>query len=107
MLILRTLCRWLPSLRWFFVGIGYVMLTLGGVVWFVCFPLTAYTLWVARQFPLPYFGIPFSLPFPLEFFLPPDMLPLLVPVCAAFTLYGLFVIYFNVRKLRRLRLGEI
>jgi hypothetical protein len=75
-------------------------------VWFVCFPLTAYTLDVSREFPLEYFGIPFSLPFPLEFFLPADMLPLLAPICGAFTLYGLFVIYFNVGNLRRLRRGE-
>ena len=107
MLILRSLCRWFPALRFLFVGIGYILLTIGGVVWFVCFPLTAYTLYVARQFPLTYFGIPFSPPFPLEFFLPPDMLPLLAPVCVGFTLFGLFTIYFNVRNLRRLRLGQI
>ncbi|HEV3272653.1 MAG TPA: hypothetical protein VGZ93_10780 [Candidatus Methylacidiphilales bacterium] len=106
MLVLGWLCRWFPSLRWFFIGIGYVMLIIGGVVWFVCFPMTAYTLYVARQFPLTYFGIPFSPPFPLDFFLPPDMLPLLVPVCLAFTLFGLFTIYFNVRNLRRLKLGQ-
>jgi hypothetical protein len=107
MLILRWLCRWFPALRLLFVGIGYLLLTIGGVVWCVCFPLTAYTLHVARQFPLPYFGISCSPPFPLDFFLPPDMQSLLVPVCGAFTLFGLFAIYFNVRNLRRLRLSQI
>ncbi len=87
------------------MGIGYVLLVFGGVVWFICFPLTAFTLRSSHEFPLTYFGIPFSLPFPLEFFLPPDMLMLLVPICLAFTLFGLFTIYFNVRNLRRLRLG--
>ena len=106
MLILRTLCRWLPRLRFLFIGIGYVMLLIGGLVWFICFPLAAYTLHYFHQFPFDYFGIPFSLPFPLEFFLPQDMQPLLAPICGGFALYGLFVIYFNVRNLRRLRRGE-
>ena len=33
------------------------MLILGAEVWFICFPLTAYTLYVAREFPLAYFGV--------------------------------------------------
>jgi len=107
MLILRALCRWFPGLRFLFVGIGYVMLLIGGVVWFICFPLTTYTLYVAEQFPLDYFGIPVYLGFPLDFFLPREMWRAVGGVCAAFTLYGMFVIYFNVRNLRRLRLGEI
>ena len=85
---------------------GYTMLVIGGVSWFICFPLTAYTLYATRQFPFDYFGIPFSLPFPLEFFLPKAIQPAVGGVCLAFTLYGLFVIYFDVRKLRRLRRGE-
>ncbi len=86
--------------------VGYILMLIGGVVWFVCFPLTAYTLYVARQFPLTYFGIPTPPDEALDFWLPPDMQPLLGPVCLGFTLLGLFTLYFNVRKLRRLRLGE-
>lgn len=104
--MLGLLCRWFPSLRSLWVGIGYVLMMIGGVVWFVCFPLTAYTLYVARQFPFDYFGDSFPLPFPLEFFLPKDLQPALVPVCLGFTLYGLFLFYFETRKLRKLRLGE-
>jgi hypothetical protein len=82
------------------------MLIIGGEVWFVCFPLSAYTLYVARELPFDYFGVPFPLPFPWEAFLPADMVPSLIPICLGFTLYGLFLIYFNVRRLRKLRLGE-
>ena len=103
--ILRTLCRWFPGLRWVFVGIGYIMLLIGGMIWFILFPLTVFTLKTAKVFPLTYFGIPFAVQ--TELFLPPDMLPLLGGICFAFTIYGLFPIYFNVRNLRRLRLGEI
>jgi hypothetical protein len=88
------------------VVIGYAMLLVGGVSWFICFPLTAYLLYSYREFPFTYFGVSFSLPVPLEEFVPRDMWPALAGVCVAFTLYGLFVIYFDVRKLRRLRLGE-
>ena len=105
MLILRTLCRWFPGLRFLFVGIGYVMLVIGGVVWFILFPLTVFTLKTAKVFPLTYFGIPFAVQ--TDMFLPPDMLPLLGGICVGFTLFGLFTIYFNVRSLRRLRLGQI
>jgi hypothetical protein len=65
-----------------------------------------YTLHFYREFPFTYFGVPFSLPFPLEFFLPRDLWPALTGVCFAFTLYGLVVIYIDVRKLRQLRRGE-
>ena len=85
---------------------GYIGLLIGGVVWFVCFPLTAYTLYVADEFPLDYFGMPLYIGFPLDFWLPKDLWKAVAGICAAFTLYGLFVIYFNVRKLRRLRRGE-
>ena len=104
--MIGVLCRWFPGLRLLWVGIGYVLLVAGGVVWFICFPLTARTLHEARQFPFEYFEVPFSLPFPLEFYLPADMLPRLEPVCEAFALYGLVLIYFNTRKLRRLRRAE-
>jgi hypothetical protein len=106
MLILRWLSRCFPSLRWFFAGIGYVLLLIGGVFWFICFPLTAYTLFVAREFPLTYFDIPFYPGFPVDFFLPPEMEPLLAPICLGFTLLGLFTLYFNVRNLRKLRRGK-
>jgi hypothetical protein len=86
--------------------IGYILLLLGGVVWFICFPLAAYTLYNTGEFPLDYFGIHVYIGFPLDFFLPRDMWKAVGWICDAFTLYGLFVIYFNVRKLRRLRLGE-
>jgi hypothetical protein len=86
--------------------VGYILMLIGGLCWFICFPLTAYTLYVAQQFPLPYFGIHVPMTPALDFFLPPDMQPLLGPVCLAFTLFGMFSIYFNVRKLRRLRRGE-
>lgn len=82
------------------------MLFIGVFVWFICFPLTTYTLYVAGEFPLDYFGISVYLGFPLEFFLPRDMWRAVGGICGAFTLYGLFVIYFNVRKLRRMRRGE-
>ena len=88
------------------VTIGYIGLLIGGVVWFICFPLTVYTLRVAQQFPLDYFGISVYLGFPLDFFLPRDMWPAVGGICIGFTLYGLLLIYFNVRKLRRLRRGE-
>ena len=88
------------------VTVGYIGLVIGGVVWFICFPLTVYTLHFYKEFPFEYFGVEFQLPFPLEAFLPKDLWPALAGVCGAFTLYGLFVIYFNVRKLRRLRRGE-
>ena len=105
MLILRWLCRWFPKLRFLFVGIGYIMLLIGGVIWFILFPLTVFTLKTAKVFPLTYFGIPFTVE--TDMFLPPDMLPLLGGICVGFTLFGLFTIYFNVRSLRRLRLGQI
>jgi hypothetical protein len=103
--MLGLLCRWFPALRMLWVGIGYALLIIGGLVWFVCFPLTAYTLYVARVFPLDYFGISVYLGFPLEFFLPKDLQPAIIPVCLGFTLYGLFLIYFETRKLRKLRRG--
>jgi hypothetical protein len=104
MFVLRALCRWFPALRFLFVGVGYVMLLIGGVIWFICFPLTAYTLYFARVFPFRYFGVPFYAN--TEMFLPSDMEPLLAPICLGFTLSGLLTIYFNVRNLRRLRRGE-
>lgn len=85
---------------------GYTGVVIGGVVWFICFPLTSYTMWATRQWPFEYFGVQFQLPFPLEFFLPKDIQPAVGGVCLAFTFYGLFVIYFNVRKLRRIRLAD-
>ncbi len=103
MLILRTLSRWFPGLRPLFAGIGYLLLLIGGVVWFVCFPLTAYTLYTAHEFPLDYFGISVWLGFPLDFFLPRELWPALVPGCLAFTLFGLVTIYRYFRNLRRLR----
>ncbi len=104
MFVFRALCRWFPRLRFLFVGLGYILLLMGGVFWFICFPLTAYTLYFYRLFPFRYFGVPFSAN--TEMFLPTDMEPLLAPICAGFTLYGLISIYFNVRALRRLRRGE-
>src|SRR5277367_5110928 len=98
MLILRTLCRWFPKLRFLFVGIGYILLIIGGVIWFVLFPLTVFTLKTAKVFPLTYFGIPFAVQ--TDMFLPPEMLPLLGGFCVGFMLLGLFTIYFNVRNLR-------
>ena len=88
------------------VIIGYVLLLIGGVVWFICFPMSAYTLYVSGEFPLDYFGVHVYLGFPLDFFLPPNLWKAVAGICVAFTLYGLFVIYFNVRKLRKLRRGE-
>ncbi len=52
---------------------GYIGLIIGGVVWFICFPLTAYTLYVADEFPLDYFGMHVYIGFPVEFFLPKEM----------------------------------
>ena len=37
-LMLGWLSRCFPNLRFFFAGIGYVLLVIGGVVWFICFP---------------------------------------------------------------------
>ena len=85
---------------------GYIGLLIGGVVWFICFPLSVYTLYQTGEFPLDYFGVHVYLGFPLDFFLPKDMWRAVSVICAAFTLYGLVTIYFNVRKLRRLRRGE-
>lgn len=106
MTILRWLCRMLPVLKPLFLSAAYGLLVIGGVFWFICFPMTAYTLYVANQFPLDYFGVSVYLGFPLGFFLPPDMWKLLAPICAGFTLYGLVSIYFSVRDLRKLRRGE-
>jgi len=92
-------------LRFLFVGIGYIMLLIGGVIWFIFFPLTVFTLKTAKVFPLTYFGIPFAVQ--TDMFLPPDMLPLLGAFCVGFTFLGLLTLYFNVRNLRRLRLGQI
>jgi hypothetical protein len=86
--------------------LGYVGLLIGGVVWFVCFPLTAYTLYVADEFPLDYFGVHVYIGFPVDFFLPHDLWKAVAGICVGFTLYGLMTIYFNVRKLRRLRLRQ-
>ena len=106
MFLLRALDRWFPSLRMVWAGIGYVMLILGGLVWFLCFPLTVYTLYVSNEFPLAYFGDT-SLSDPgVNYWLPDDMRKPLGGVCVGFALYGLFVIYFNVRALRQLRRGE-
>ena len=55
------------------VIIGYVLLLIGGVVWFICFPMSAYTLYVSGEFPLDYFGVHVYLGFPLDFFLPPNL----------------------------------
>jgi hypothetical protein len=83
---------------------GYIGLIIGGVVWFICGPLTAYTLYVVKQFPFEYFGIDSSeLPSSFEFFVPRDIQPAIGGICLAFTLYGLVIIYLNVRKLRILR----
>ena len=106
MFLLRLLDRWFPSLRALWVAIGYLMLLMAGVIWFICFPLTVYTLYVGDQFPLDYFGISVYLGFPLDFFLPRDLWQGVGAICIGFTFYGMVVIYFNVRNLRRLRRGE-
>jgi hypothetical protein len=86
------------------VVFGYIGLIMGGIVWFVCGPLAAYTLWATKQFPFDYFGLDSSsLPSSLEFFLPKEIQPAVGGICLAFTLYGLVIIYLNVRKLRILR----
>ena len=85
---------------------GYIGLIIGGVVWFICFPMTAYTLYVADEFPFDYFGAHVYIGFPVDFWLPHDLWKAVAGICAGFTLYGLLTIYFNVRKLRRLRRGE-
>jgi hypothetical protein len=105
-MLLRWLSRTFPGLRVVWLGIAYVLMIIGGVSWFICFPLTAYTLETAYVFPFQYFGIDWSPPFPLDFFLPRELWIRLVPLCGAFTLWGLIVIYFNVRRLRQLRRGE-
>jgi uncharacterized membrane protein YccF (DUF307 family) len=80
------------------------MLLIGGVIWFILFPLTVFTLKTAKVFPLTYFGIPFAVQ--TDMFIPPDLLPMIGAPCIGLTLLGLFTIYFNVRNLRRLRRGE-
>ncbi len=85
---------------------GYLGLLIGGVIWFICFPLTAYTLYTADEFPLDYFGVHVYIGFPLDFFLPRELWKAVAGICVGFTLYGLMTIYFNVRKLRRLRRGK-
>jgi hypothetical protein len=105
-MILRWLCHTFPSLRFLWVGTWYGMLVVGGVVWFVCFPLTAYTLYVANEFPLAYFGVLTAGEPAVDFWLPEDLRRPVGGVCVAFAIYGLFVIYFNVRRLRKLRRGE-
>ncbi len=104
--MLRWLSRKIPSLKWLFISIGYLMLFVGGLVWFLCFPLTAYTLYVSNEFPLAYFGVFASGDPAVDYWLPSDMRRPVGGLCAAFTLYGLFTIYFNVRKLRKWRRGE-
>lgn len=93
-------------MRGFFVGIGYMMLIIGGEVWFVCCPLTAYTLYEKREFPLAYFGVSDYNDPGFDYWMPDSMRAPLGGLAAAFALYGLFTIYFNVRRLRKLRLGE-
>ncbi len=106
MFLLRLLCRWFPSLRGLWVGIGYLLLVIAFLVWFLCFPLTAYTLYMANEFPLAYFKV-FTASDPgVNYWLPEDMRRPLGGVCVAFTIYGLFVFYFNVKKLGQLRRGE-
>ncbi len=104
--MLTWLCRTFPSLLGLWLAVGYALLLVGGLIWFVCFPLTAYTLFAGHEFPLAYFGVPIPEDVALAYYLPAEMRGPLAGVCAAFTLYGLFPIYFNVRKLRRLRLGQ-
>ena len=83
------------------------MLIVGGEVWFVCFPLTAYTLYVAREFPLAYFGV-FEASDPgFNYWMPENMRGPVAGLCVGFTCLGMSTIYFNVAKLRRLRRGEI
>ena len=88
------------------LSIGYIMLLMAGCIWFICFPLTAYTLYKANEFPLAYFGV-FTASDPgFNYWMPQEMREPIAGLCLGFALYGLFVIYFNVRNLRRLRLGE-
>jgi hypothetical protein len=104
MFVLRALCSWFPALRGLWLGIGYILLLIGGVFWFICFPLTAWTLYFYKEFPFRVFGVPFYAN--TEMFLPTDMEPLLAPICGGFALYGLVTIYTNVRQLRQLRRNE-
>lgn len=104
--LLRALCRWFPSLRIVWLVIGYMMLIFAGVIWFTCFPLTAYTLYKTNEFPLAYFGV-FTASDPgFNYWMPQDMREPVGGLCIGFALYGLFVLYFNVRNLRRLRRGK-
>jgi hypothetical protein len=103
--MLRALCCNFPSLKWLFVAIGYLMLFVGGEVWFLCFPLTAYTLYATNEFPLAYFGVLTTGDVAVDFWLPSDMRKPVGGICVAFTLYGLVTLYINVRKMRDLRRG--
>ena len=105
-MILRALCRWFPSLRVVWLTIGYAMLLVAGFIWFVCFPLTAYTIYVSDEFPLAYFGVLTASDPGFNYWMPEEMRKPVGGLCVAFALYGLFVIFSNVRNLRRLRLGE-
>jgi glycerol-3-phosphate acyltransferase PlsY len=106
MFLLRLLCRWFPSLRIVWVAMGWMLLLMAALVWFVCFPLTAYTLYVSNEFPLAYFGL-FNASDPgFNYWIPDDMRKPLGGVCVAFSLYGMFVFYFNTRNLLRLQRGE-
>ena len=73
MFILRLLCQWFPALRGLWAGIGYLMLILAGLVWFICFPLTVYTLYMSNEFPLAYFNVSQASDPGINYWLPDDM----------------------------------
>jgi hypothetical protein len=92
---IRWLCDHYPAQRRLFILFGYASLILGGAVWFVSFVIPAITLTIFDRYPWEIlFGASLPTPFPKNAFLVASWL---------FTIFGLGIIYLNVRQLRGIR----
>jgi hypothetical protein len=96
MWLVKRLCERFPSCRNVFIGLGYFALIFLGAVWFLNFPLAAYTLYVSHRYPLDYLGI--GGPSKDS---PPEAI--FFPVALIFTALGIGMIYFAANALRSLR----
>src|ERR1700682_5123616 len=96
---IRWLCERFPANRKQFIWLGYILLLLGGLFWFICFPLLAFTLFFYDKFPADLIGG-----------VDPNRPSLpkhgMMIVSAAMTVVGLVILYFSIRDLKRLSVGK-
>ena len=91
---LRYAAGLFPAYRNLFIGIGYASVFVGGTIWFFCFviPVLIYTFTGSARL---------LLPVPYEY---NSLINLLPVIYWAITLFGLVMLYFQVRYLRTFRL---